>query len=77
MEANFSLGLDSQIQTYEEWISLRRLKHIFVIKDTNFMKGVQLLFGLEYLDDFWKRRSNLDVASLFVVLALLVGKIKR
>lgn len=37
------------------------------------MKGVQQLYGLEYLDDFWKRRSNLDMASLFVALALLVG----
>ena len=68
MEANFALGLDSQIQTYQGWISLWQLKHILVIEDLSFMKGVQLLFGPEHLDDFWKRRSNLGVASLFVVL---------
>ena len=35
------------------------------------------MFGLEYLNTFWKRRSNLDVPSLFVALVLMVGKSKE
>ena len=41
------------------------------------MEGVQQMFGPKYLSAYWKRRSNVDVASLFVVLMLMVGELKE
>lgn len=35
------------------------------------------MFSLEYLDTYWRRRSNLDIASPVVALALLVGETKE
>ena len=31
------------------------------------------MFGMEYLDSYKRRHSNLDVASLFVALVLVVA----
>ena len=35
------------------------------------------IFNLEYLDSYWRRRTNLDIISLFITLALLVRETKE
>lgn len=44
--------------------------------DQEFLEGIQQMFRMEYLESYWRRRSNLDVVLLFVALALLVGETK-
>lgn len=77
MEANIALGSRNQTQAYNGKKIVRRLKNIFLIKDLVFLEGVQQMYGVEYLEDLWKRHLNLDVVSLFVALALMVSDSKE
>ncbi len=58
MEANFALRSENQMQTYEGKITVRCLKKIFMFDDLDFLEGIQQMFDVEYLDDYWKQQSN-------------------
>ena len=77
MEVNFALELDNQTQVYEGRISMRHLKIIFIFDNQGFMSGTMEMFNLEYLETYWMKRTNMDITSPFVALALLVGETKE
>lgn len=73
MESNFSLSTDGQMPAFRGSISSNRLLNIFRVDEEDFWRVVRLMFGEEFLDSDCRSQTNLDISSLFVALALMVG----
>lgn len=73
MEANFSLTMDGQMPAFRELILSNRLMNIFRVDGEESWKALRLMVREEFMVTICRPRTNLDISSLFVALALLVG----
>lgn len=74
MEAYFSLTMDSQMPAFCGLISSNRLMNVFKVDGEEFWMAVRLMVEEEFLESDCCPRTNLDISSLFVTLALSMGK---